>query len=202
MPSAALEEAEPAPAEPIDEASPEARSAAPMLAGSAWMIGDTGTLPGVGLGIGVGAVLGWRSVELRALGTLLPEREGSLRTSDSSPPGASIGLLAASLLACVPVVVQPSALALAACAGWELGQLSGDGTHVAVPYHQRTLWSAARLDLGLRWPVPGTRLALEGLVTALAPFTRDDFILKDLGTVHRPASVLGRLGVGVSVAID
>jgi hypothetical protein len=150
------------------------------------------------MGLGVS----WPGVTLRAIGTLLPEREATLTVSDSSPPGASIGLWAGSALACVPMAVDSTALGLAACGGWEVGELAGSGTHVSVPYHQRRLWSAARFDLMGRWALPDTALAIELLVTAAAPFTRDDFVVKDIGSVHRPANVVGRLGLGLSLSTD
>lgn len=199
---------EPAPASaeaaPVDAAAaspPEPATRGPAIAGSAWMVGDTGTLPVPGLGLATGVGVFWPGFGLRAMATWLPEREGNLDGADASPPGASIGLLAGSALACVPIAVNASDIGLDACAGWELGQLSGSGTDVSVPYHQRRLWSAARLDLQGRWAVPDTALAIELLVTAAAPFTRDDFIVKDLGSIHRPANVVGRFGVGVSLSI-
>lgn len=194
---------EPAPvAAPIVAADPEAAGSGPTLAGVAWMVGDSGTLPAPGLGLGVGVALVWPGVEVRAVGTWLPKREGTLIATDPSSPGTSIGLVAGSALGCVPVGVERAIVDVMACVGWELGQLSGSGTHVSVPYEQRRLWSAARLDVAARWPVPGTPVGLELSVAGVVPFTRDEFILKDLGTVHRPASVIGRLGLGVSLAVD
>ncbi len=143
----------------------------------------------------------WPAVQLHAVATVLPEREGNLNASAGSP-GVSIGLLAGSALGCVPVAPLPPRLALAACAGWELGQLSGSGTHVSTPYQQRALWSAARVDLAARWQLTPSALSVEVLLTGAAPFTRNDFILKDIGSVYRPASVVGRLGLGLGLAID
>lgn len=180
----------------------DADSSGPALAGVAWIIGDTGTLPVPGLGVAFGMGFAWSGVELRALGTWLPEREGPLVAADASSPGASIGLVAGSVLACVPVAVERAVLGVAACLGWEVGQLSGSGTHVSLPYDQRRLWSAARLDVAARWPVPNTPLGLDLSVTATAPLTRDEFYLEELGRVHRPASVGGRFALGLSVAVD
>lgn len=197
--------ASPPPTAPVEERRPAASGLAtsgPALAASAWIIGDTGTLPSMGWGLGVGAELGWPGFELRALGTLLPEREGTIDASDARSPGAEIGLLAGGVLACLPVALHEAALALSACAGGELGALSGDGTGVSTPYHQRTLWAAARFDVVARWALPHTAVAIEALVTAAAPLTRDEFILKDIGRVHRPESVLGRAALGVRLSID
>lgn len=158
---------EPAPARitaseapPVVDAAPPAPVPPPAsgvgltLGGSAWMIADTGTLPSLGLGAGIGIELSWPSIELRALGTLLPAREATLDAAGS--PGVSIGLMAGGAMACVPLRDAASLPAIAACAGWELGLLSGNGTHVSSPYQRRALWSAARFDVAARWVVPDT----------------------------------------------
>jgi hypothetical protein len=81
---ATASEAPPA-AEASNRASePDASAVGPALAGSIWLIGDTGTLPSMGWGLSAGFELGWPGFELLALGTLLPEREGRL---DASDPG-------------------------------------------------------------------------------------------------------------------
>ena len=59
-----------------------------------------------------------------------------------------------------------------------------------------------RVDLAGHWLLPDTPLALTVLATAAAPLTRDDFIIKDVGSVHRPANVVGRLGVGLMLELD
>jgi hypothetical protein len=174
----------------------------PRLGGTAWMIGDTGTLPAPGVGVAIGISAAWPSLELRAIATWLPEREGTRRTFDAGSPSVSIGLVAGTAIACVPFSVTARALRLVACGGWEVGQLSGSGTHVSVSYHQRRLWSAARLDLAGRWALESSALGVELLITAAAPFTRDDFVVDDFGSLHRPANVVGRLGLGLSLLLD
>ena len=197
-------EHEPAPraAAAADTAAPEGAGHGPTLAGAAWVIGDSGTLPVSTLGAGVGLELAWSSLQLRAIGTFLPAREGTLVASDPGSPGVSIGLLAGGMVGCLPLALRTSSLGMAVCAGAELGQLYGTGTHVLVAYQRRALWGAARFELGARLALGETPLALEMLATALAPFTRDEFILKDLGEVYRPASIVGRLGLGLSVAVE
>lgn len=210
VPSAAspVSSTEPAVAADTPDAPPSAaiasdsRVTGPALAGSAWAIGDTGTLPGLGLGAGLGVELRWPSFALRALGTLLPEREGTLQAPLPSNRGVSIGLLAAGVLACVPIAVSPVVLKLAVCTGAELGELSGSGIGVSTPHHQRTLWSAVRFDADLRWALPDMPLGLDLLVTAAAPLSRDEFVLRNIGSVHRPASVVGRVGLGLSLLIN
>jgi len=201
-PPVAEREAAPRAAPAADAAAPEGTGDGPTLAGAAWLIGDSGTLPVGTLGAAVGLELAWSGLQLRAIGTFLPEREGTLVATDPSSPGVSVGLLAGGMVGCLPLALRTSSLGMAVCAGAELGQLYGTGTHVLVAYQRRALWGAARVELAARLALPETLLALEMLVTALAPFTRDEFILKDLGEVYRPASLVGRLGLGLSIAVE
>jgi hypothetical protein len=204
--SSAQEAMTPAPAEPPGPAEPpsdghaalassEASPAALHAALGAALIADTGSLPAAGFGTEIGLRLAGSLLELHARGLLLPAREASIDSSDSSSPGAELGLLAGVMLGCVPL--SHGVVDLAACAGAEIGQLSGRGTRVASPHERHSLWSAARLDLAARKLLPGVPLALELGFSAAAPLLRDDFILKDIGTVHRPANVVGRAGLGL-----
>ena len=189
--------AQPEPPSDASVASPSSAAHAPLHAAlAAALIADTGSLPSAGFGAEIGARIGGSLLELQARALLLPSREASIDSSDPSAPGAELNLLAGALLGCVPL--SHGVVDLAACAGAELGQLSGRGTNVATSHERRSLWSAARLELTARKPLPGVPIALELGFTAAAPLLRDDFILKDIGTVHRPANVIGRAGLGLA----
>ena len=193
--------APPAQPEPLQDTSAPAPAstalASPLHAAlAAALIADTGSLPAAGFGAEFGARLGTSRIELQARALVLPSREASIDAGDPASPGAELGLLAGALLGCVPL--SHGVVEVAACAGAEVGQLSGRGTHVATPHERHSLWSAARLDLTARKTLPGLPLALELDFTAAAPLLRDDFILKDIGTVHRPANVVGRAGLGLA----
>lgn len=175
-----------------DEPSP-----GPRLGVRGALVADTGTLPRAALGVALGAGLTWPAAELRLIGTFLPERESRVDANDPSSPGAEMGLLAGSVSGCVPVGAGAGGVALQLCAGWEVGQLSGHGTRVDDPHRTRALWSAPRIDVAASWSVPSQPLALELLVSAAAPLTRDEFILKDIESIHRPASVVGRATLGL-----
>lgn len=207
-PPAALElevEATPPPAPPAPDAdrasevpaATDSTAPGPRVALLGWLMADTGSLPGAGLGVSAGAGLAWSMLELRALGLFLPPREGHPDGGDASSPGAELSLWAGALLACAPLSDPARQLQVLACAGWELGQLSGTGTQVATPHESSTLWSAGRIDLGAGWLIPGSPLALELLASVLAPLARDEFILKGIGAVHQPASVVARAGLGL-----
>jgi hypothetical protein len=181
---------------------PDDGSRAPSFGVRGELVLDTGSLPRGGAGLALGAGLAWPAVELQLLGTLLPPRESRIDVADPESPGVELGLVAASLSGCVPLAANGSAVAVAVCVGWELGMLSGQGTRVDDPHHQRALWSAGRIDLAASWRIPNSPFQLELRVSGLAPLTRDDFILGDIGSVHRPAAVVGRAGLGVRWEIE
>jgi len=196
---AALATAEMPAAEPArTEPSPQ-RTAGPRVGAFGAMVGDTGSLPALSVGIALGFSVAWPAVEFRALGTFLPSKEGFVAPSDPASPGAEIGLVTAGVLACMPFATNAAAVALSACAGWELGRLSGRGTGVDVSRSSTALWSAARADLGARWAFPGHWLGLELALTAVAPISQDEFVLRDIGSVHEPANVVGRASLGLRI---
>lgn len=192
---------------PADEASlmsaGETEQLAPTV--SLWIVGDAGSLPSPGFGFALGVELGAEHWQLRALGTLLVAQRHQLGSAEeTAAPGAELGLVTGALLGClVPVgSAISSPLALRVCAGWELGQLSGVGTGVAEPKQGHVLWNAPLVDVGVLWAVPHTRLQLGALLVAAAPLERDEFVLRDLGHVHRPAGVVARAVLGAAFALD
>jgi hypothetical protein len=176
-------------------------SVAPSI--SLWLLGDAGSLPSPSLGAALGAELGWRKIELRALGTVLFEREMQLESPASPAPGAKLALITGGLFVCAaPFGSLRATLAPFACFGAEIGRLSGVGTGVASPRRGSALWAAPLVQVGAAWSVPDTALGLAMTLVAATPLARDEFALRDIGTVHQPPSVVGRLSVGVSVRFD
>jgi hypothetical protein len=187
----------------LAEVAPSAEPAAderapftPALTVSA--VGDVGSLPGAGVGVGVGAELGWERLALRATGTLFLDRHVALPGAGETGLGADMGLALGALSVC-STLLRAARAAVFACAGWELGRLEAIGTGVLTPRREGTLWSAPRVDAGLDWAAGGGPLRLVAQVTAAAPLERDDFYLRDLGSVHRPPAVAGRLSLGVHI---
>lgn len=181
-------------------------SLAPSI--SLWLLGDAGSLPSPSLGAALGAQLGWGKLELRMLGSLLFEQETAIDSavapaSGAPAPGAKLQLLAGAVLACTaPFGSLRAPIAPFACVGAELGRLSGIGTGVASPRQGSALWAAPLVQVGGSWAVPDTALRLGVALTAAAPLNRDEFALRDIGTVHQPPSVVGRLAIGVGVGFD
>jgi hypothetical protein len=160
-------------------------------------LADTGSLPGAGLGASLGVGLRWPLLELRAHGLWLPARHAQVDAADPASPGADLSLLAGAVLACT-ALSEARLIDVSACAGAELGRISGEGDRVSTPHTERRLWAAARVDLAGRWALPGSPLGLELLVTMAAPLLRDEFVLKDIGTVHQPPNVVGRAALGLA----
>jgi hypothetical protein len=182
-------------------AAPEADSAptfVPALAVT--LVGDAGSLPGVGLGVGLGAELRGPRVALLAGATVLFDRHVALPAASGPEPGADMRLMLGSLSACtVPFGTSSSNPAAWLCAGWELGRLEAIGTGIREPRRAGALWSAPRVDVGLSVNAGTAPVRLFTQLTAAAPLNRDDFYLRDWGTVHRPPVVTGRLALGIDV---
>jgi hypothetical protein len=192
--------AEPSPAD-VDAASSEPAIAGdPALSSALSMafVADAGSLPGVGLGLGLGAELRVARSAVRASGTLLFDRHVTLPDAGVQSPGADMSLVLGSLSVCTsPFAGTASALFL--CGGWELGRIEAVGTGVEQPRRGAAVWSAPRLDLGGSWAIDGSPLRPFGQLTAAMPLQRDDFYLRDLGTVHRAPAVVARLAIGLDV---
>lgn len=207
---------EPAPSSspPVVVASPEPdttpppptdASPAPVSSFSAWLLGDSGTLPGLGAGAALGAELGWSRLQLRALALLLFEQHVDRAGQAGLGPdaGADLALFAASVSACAATLGSfREGGALFLCAGPELGRLSGRGTGVSEHRTGGGLWLAPRVDLGGLWRVPDSNVELGLIASAAAPLLRDDFVLEGSVPVHRASSLLGRLALGVSLTLD
>ncbi|MEO8182456.1 MAG: hypothetical protein ABI895_26770 [Deltaproteobacteria bacterium] len=170
---------------------------------SLWGLADVGSLPAPSFGAALGAELGWRRWQLRALGTLLFEQHTTLESPLTPPPGADLGLLTGSLLACgSPFGILARGVSGLACLGLELGRLAGAGTDVLAARQGSSLWLAPRLDLGATWSVPNSALRLGATFTVLAPLNRDEFELTGIGSVYQPPSVVGRLSFGIGLGFE
>ncbi|MEY2935883.1 MAG: hypothetical protein RL033_6632, partial [Pseudomonadota bacterium] len=195
LPSPSQPSAQPDAVSPPAEATPGPPG--PQLGLVLSALADSGSLPGAGFGGALGVRFGWPLLELRAQGLLLPARHAQLDPADAASVGADLGLAAGALLACTPLS-EARFIDVSACGGAELGRLWGKGTRVATPHEQQRLWAAARLDLVGRWPLPGAPLGLELVVSLAAPLLRDEFVLKNIGTVHEPPNVAGRAALGLN----
>lgn len=173
----------------------------PRPSAAALLIADVGSLPHPALGAGVGVELGWPrfSVQLGAA-LFYPQRA---RWTDGSNASATLGLTIGIARACTPVLgAFASAFSLPLCLGTEVGRMDGEGAGVASARSREILWMAPRADVGLAWTLPETPVSVETTLGAVLPLNRDRFIFDEMGTIHRPSRVAGRLGVNLSLAFD
>jgi hypothetical protein len=166
---------------------------------SVWLVGDSGSLPEPGVGAALGAEFGNSMLELRALGTWFMQQHQELGGLAEPRPGADLGLVLGALSGCAALwgsfVADGAAYA---CGGWELGRLSGTGTDVLRPREGAALWSAPRLDVGARWALGSDGFELGALLTLAVPLVRKDFVLGELGPLHRPPAAVARAGIGIN----
>ena len=87
-------------------------------------------------------------------------------------------------------------------AGIELGRLSGEGVGSAVTssHPSNTFWSAARAELGLLVPLASS-LRFVGRAGVALPMIRREFVLDGPEVVFRPASVSGRVALGLELSL-
>lgn len=172
---------------------------------SVWLLGDVGSLPSPAPGVALGAELGWRRFELRALGTMLfgQEATASGTTASGAAAGARLDLLTASVAGCAAPFGQLRApLSPVLCLGMEVGRLSGVGTGVDFPRRGSAIWAAPLVQAGLVWRIPRTALDVSSNLLAALPLNRDQFALAGIGSVHQPPPVVGRWSLGFGMHFD
>jgi hypothetical protein len=155
------------------------------------ILAEVGLLPGPSFGpqAALGLSQGGWGVELG--GALLLPREAALEGPAS--PRSEIDWLAGQLGLC-----RAFGSTLSACLGGELGRLSGSGLGVDEPSTAGGWWLAGSAGARLRGDLIGSaalswQLGLE-LAAALA---RPEFGFDELGVLHRPRAVSGRLFLGL-----
>ncbi|HTV20150.1 MAG TPA: hypothetical protein VMG12_15810 [Polyangiaceae bacterium] len=162
-------------------------------------VGDAGSLPNPGVGASAGVSLGRGRFGLRAGGTWFFEQHASVDTIAAAPAGADLALLVGALSGCLlPFGNVDSSVVALGCAGWELGRMSGKGTGVQQPRQGAALWNAPRLDAGASVALGSTGLRLDALLTLAVPLGRENFTLDEVGSVHRPAAVVGRASLALA----
>lgn len=192
------ETTEPAPIPAATRAPPETATEAsagpaPHLSAAAAFILDAGSLPSIAPGLD--AALGFRLARTRlevGVTYLLPNdaETGGRR------PAAELRLLAGKLAVCQTLLGERRSLA--ACAAAELGSLMGSGGDITERRDGSSLWLAAHLSLTGALPIVDG-LALQGGLGVALPLRRPVFTVENLGPVHQPSSIGGRLWLGLRV---
>ncbi len=168
-------------APPVISRPPAAPPPAPTtFAGGLAVVGDAGALPNPGIGVELGAALRHRRVRLAVAGTAL----ASQVTRTAGGAGGEFRLLFGSAQACLPYALGRTTLL--GCGGFELGRLSGVGVGIVRPHEGAARWQAARVELGLSFPV-AARVALLVRAGGALPLSQTQFVV-DGAPVHRPAA--------------
>lgn len=161
-----------------------------------WLLADSGSLPQPGGGAALEARIEHRWLQLRASGSWYLPQHVDLSGVSTPAPGADLGLLTGALALCAVPLATP-AWRGSVCAGWELGRLWGEGTRVQRPRQGSALWSAPQLEAGVSLALGHTPLRLAALFALALPLARENFVLGELGAVHRPPALVGRAGLGL-----
>lgn len=198
-PAAPPPAAKPAAPAPMPAPSNAATAVAPRnpwwSAAGVYALIDGGVLPAIAPGAQLELTVGWHSLSLRVSGAVFASQEA--RLADDSG-GADFELLLAGALVCGERAF--AALHALACAGGELGSLSGHGNDLTVPLDRATLFSAVRAEAGLGYALePGLSLLLRGGVSV--PLTRRDFEVNNGRSIHRAASVSARAALGLQLEL-
>jgi hypothetical protein len=159
-------------------------------------VADWGTLPGVAWGFELALGIELQRVRIEVTGLRLP---GQDRTIESNPDrGGTIDLWAGGLRSCY--VAGDDDSGIGGCAGVEMGQLRGQGFGADREDTRSVAWLAARLGALLRYQLAPS-IAVRGAIEALLPATRPEFLLDNVGVVHRPEPISGRLVIGLELRI-
>lgn len=173
-----------------------------------WLVGlsvalDSSATPSVAPGAGLRVGLTWQP-SYASDARLRFELAGALYApTETSDVGGRAGKFQLGYLAPLVCAALPSrGTTLLACAGYELGQLSGEGIGSAVTAsHPRgTFWSAARAELGLLVPLAGA-LRFSGRAGAALPLVRREFVIDGPDVVFRPALLSARVEIGVELTL-
>ena len=159
----------------------------------AWAQADVGTLPGASFAAGGAAAVSFGALRVELGLGASPARAAVIPQRPSA--GGDVSLIAGSAGACFGVLA-PGPIELAPCAALEIGRLHAAGFGVSAPDQGSALWTAARAGGRLGWwPWPSFGIVIRA--EAAVPFARPRFVLDNLGAVHRPGPVSGRLGGGL-----
>jgi hypothetical protein len=146
--------------------------------------------PGVELGLGFGVA--WESVSAWLLAGFGLPQEATV----GQPPGAGGRLWVASAAALGCYEPNLGAARLGACLGVELSRLEGRGVGVTHPDRASIYWASATSALMVDVPL-GHHLAARAAGFGLLPLARPSVFLDDIGRVHRPAPVGGKVLIGL-----
>ena len=156
-------------------------------------LADVGALPHPGWGLGLGAALAWRHLQIIGEGAFLLSPEA--RVADQG--GGRFRLIVGALLACLSHTFGK--VGILGCAGGEAGVVQAEGIGINRPRAQSVAWEAGRLELGLsRRLNAAVSLFIRG--GAAVPLSRPTFTIDNESlAVHRPGAVSARVTLGAQL---
>jgi hypothetical protein len=156
---------------------------------------DSASLGGWAVGGSVAARAWLERLGLGVYGLWLPPNEQAIAPGQ----GADFSLLGGGVRACY-APLDPHALRLAACAGFELGRFTANSHGLRASARLHDLWSAPTLGADLQGRLLGP-LALDSRFELLWPLERQEYRVDLAQPVHDVPAVTFRWVVGVSGAL-
>jgi hypothetical protein len=92
----------------------------------------------------------------------------------------------------------PEPLPLRVWIGGELGSIEGEGIALDDTHVGTALWVGAGAGVAVAWPM-AAHIRLVGVIEAVVPFERPQFVLKDGTEIYRPDLATARCGLGLEV---
>jgi hypothetical protein len=164
------------------EPPPLSDAASPGFALGAGLLLDTGALPNLAPGFEIAGALEWKLLRVGAFLGLFAPQEARL----SDDRGGTFDFVLGGIDLCAKP--ELTSVHLIACAGFELGRISGSGDNVADPRLGDAGWYAPRAELGVGYGFAEVvRIWLRA--GAAIPLTRPEFLLDGTDNVHRPSNV-------------
>lgn len=161
-------------------------------------LADVGSLPRVAVGFQGGVRVRWPRWVVGLRGSYLPEV--AARLPERPATGGEVSAAAGSLQGCgLPWRSRSDrslgALGLRVCLAAEIGSMRAVGVGVDEPGEGKGLTAAAEAGAGLDLWLGGPLLLVVDLGLGV-PFVRPFFFLNEIGEVHQPGPVRGRLELG------
>ncbi len=157
-----------------------------------YVLGDIGTLPNPGVGPALAFAWTPGALRLQLTGLFFPSNTARLPFSR----GGTFELFGADAGGCYEFLF--GVFEAGPCLGVELGALKGTGFGINKQTPALAFWAAPSVGAAFAWRI-GSSFALRLELDALFPLQRPEFVLDGVGGVHRPAAVLGRVGLGAEV---
>lgn len=159
-------------------------------------VGETGALPGVGLGGSISIALYVEGLRFAVWGSYLGPRENTL--PDTPNKGGRFDLAQGGAEACL--VHSTASIHWRGCVGASLGSLGAKGFGVDEPEDGRSLLFSARGGVTATLAIDEFLRPFIGVHVSGA-LERRSYVLEEMGLVHTPSALSGALELGIEVRL-